>query len=470
MSKSSLTSWFIILVAGLLIPGCVYIPPLGRQFTEEARNQIVVGTTTKAQVRELLGKPDLLEDERFHVYAAIESAGLLIFIAPAPGGGIFPVPLDLKHYLVLLEFDDRNVVKRYELEAAKEMLYEGAIPVERTPRPPLGERKLAFTGEGSDLFGFRTGVGFTSVAFSPDGKLLAGGGFKLVGWALSSKRIWVQDLATRQLRTIETADYDRLVFSPDFTRVALLKRSVRILNLETRNTLAVFSGHGDSSFWTLEGASCLAFDPQSSFVATGGYRGRVKIWDSRTGKEVRSLQAHDGAVVSIAYSPDGRWIATSGRDRMLKLWDPRRAQELAAVKGIVGAVRFSPRGDLLAVNRGNHVEIWQINLLKGAAPPALGLQLLDVFLLPYFGPKYPIDPTVDFSPDGNSLAASNGALVIYDIRNRLRTVRLTPLGQIFHYLSSNDAVWALSFSPDGAWLAAGTNLGVYLWSTRFQRE
>ncbi len=89
------------------------------------------------------------------------------------------------------------------------------------------------------------------------------------------------------------------------------------------------------------------------------------------------------------------------------------------------------------------------------------MQLYDVFLLPYFsGTITPL--TLDFSPDGKLLAASNGSVVVYDIDKRRKAGRLIPTGVFVHYDTSvNDAAYALLFSPDGKSLVMGTKEGIY---------
>lgn len=455
-----------ILLAILASWGCIYLPPIGPQFTEEKQTRIIAGATGKDEVVKLLGKPDLLEDKRFFLYRRSRESGTIIFFGVHPGGGIFPVPINWDRFVILLEFDDRDVVKRYEIEAAKESLY-GTTPEGMTSLRSLVERELVFKGETRDFLGFATGIGFNSVHFSPDGKFLGAGGFKLVGGTFSSKQIWIKNLETGQLRSIETGNYQKAIISPDFTRAALLERSVTVLDLNTGKTLAVFTRHGDSSFWTVEGASCLAFDAQSSLVATGGYKGLIKIWDSRTGEELRSFQGHDGAVFSIAYSLDGRRLATSGRDETVSLWDAGTGHMLATLKGKTGTVRLSPDGNILAINRGRYVELWQANAITEESPEAPTMRLVDVVLLPFFQPNWPVEQSLDFSPNGRFLAAGQGGMVVYDIPNVRTDSRVIPSGEILHNVSVNDAVLSLAFSSDGTRLAIGTTGGVYLWRLRF---
>jgi hypothetical protein len=95
-----------------LFIGCLYVPPVGRQIGNEELKTIEIGSTTKAEVTNLLGKPDLLENERFYVYEAGQNFGyIVVFIDP---GGIGS--LSEERYRLLFEFNVNEVVKRYHIE------------------------------------------------------------------------------------------------------------------------------------------------------------------------------------------------------------------------------------------------------------------------------------------------------------------------------------------------------------------
>ena len=67
----------VVLHVTLITSGCVPIPylPSEEQLAKETEARLVVGTTTKAQVLELHGKPDLLEQGRFLLYRVNQHSG-----------------------------------------------------------------------------------------------------------------------------------------------------------------------------------------------------------------------------------------------------------------------------------------------------------------------------------------------------------------------------------------------------------
>jgi WD40 repeat protein len=455
------------LLAALCGPaGCLYVPPLGKQFTEERQARIVVGETTRAAVVEMLGEPDILDTPQLSVYSLNRSAGTLILVlAGGYQAAIVALPLNQKLFSVLLHFDDRDIVDRYEIEAGARRLDASVLPTGESVSPGAAGRELLFTGTSRDVLGFRTGVAFNALAFGAHGRLLGAGGYKNVGGQLSPKQVWIKDLATGELRMLSVPAYRQVAFSPDLGQVAALKRRVTVVETATGRTITVFKGHGDEFFWRARGASALAFAPGGDAIATGGLQGDVQVWDPVSGAERLAFQAHDGAVRALAWSPNGHWLATSG-ERTVRLWDARSAVQLAKLPGsaqrLAKSLVFSPDSGTLAINQGTHVELWRIGPGPGTPPEGVAVVLDDVFLLPYFESDWPPAPDLAFSPGGDWLAASNGGLVLYDIAARRMAARVTP-SDFQQAWNENDAVLAIACSPDGTGLVTGSLEGVHWW-------
>lgn len=129
-------------------------------------------------------------------------------------------------------------------------------------------------------------------------------------------------------------------------------------------------------------------------------------------------------------------------------------------------IAFSPKGNILAVNKGTHVELWTV-LQRGTdilspAHNQIG-ELLDVFLLPS-GDIYG-SGQLSFSSDGNKIAATNGGnVVIWDISQsrELRRLSSPKMNNI------DDAVFFtdVAFSFESDYLAVAAETGVYLCSVQ----
>ena len=65
----------------------------------------------------------------------------------------------------------------------------------------------------------------------------------------------------------------------------------------------------------------LAFSPDGERLASAGGDGAVKVWNSKTGKVIQTLNAHPDFVSSVAFHPDGKHLASVGADQQVKVWD-----------------------------------------------------------------------------------------------------------------------------------------------------
>ncbi len=126
-----------------------------------------------------------------------------------------------------------------------------------------------------------------------------------------------------------------------------------------------------------------SFSPDGTRIVTGGWmtadgRGRVKVWDARTGAAVEpfELKGHTGYVNSVSFSPDGTRIVTASGDRTVKLWDARTGAELLELKGHTGFVMsaaFSPDGTRIVSGgcgeggKPGEVIVWDARI--GKEPP-----------------------------------------------------------------------------------------------------
>jgi WD40 repeat protein len=90
-----------------------------------------------------------------------------------------------------------------------------------------------------------------------------------------------------------------------------------------------------------------AFTSEGAYLVSGSEDRTVKIWESATGKEIRTLR-HDGEVKAIALSPDNKMILAGDAKGTVTLWETAtgKAQGKLAIKqmGSIESLAFSPGG------------------------------------------------------------------------------------------------------------------------------
>jgi WD40 repeat protein len=121
----------------------------------------------------------------------------------------------------------------------------------------------------------------------------------------------------------------------------------------------------------------IAITPDGKQALAGNEEGTIKLWDVSSGKEIRTLKGHVGAVTSVAISPDGKMAASGGLDKTVKLWDLGTGMEIRTFVGHTAAVTgvtFSPDGKfLLSGSLDKSIKQWDVQT---------GRQIGDVLLTP----------------------------------------------------------------------------------------
>jgi WD40 repeat protein len=181
----------------------------------------------------------------------------------------------------------------------------------------------------------------TSVAFQADGFLIASGA------ADGSLKVWDMISASEQPALAEANDQTpigSLAFSPDGTLLAAGDGSRLRL--------------WDTATWTLQteleteisDISCISFRPDGAALVYGGADPAVWVWDLTNSNQVL-LEGHIGTVSALAFSPEGDLIASADAEAV-RLWDAIAGAKLATLASPsdqgVNSVAFKPDGTLLA--------------------------------------------------------------------------------------------------------------------------
>jgi WD40 repeat protein/tRNA A-37 threonylcarbamoyl transferase component Bud32 len=275
----------------------------------------------------------------------------------------------------------------------------------------------------------------TAVAWHPDGKSLASGG------ADATLRLWDAGRGT-SLATLRghTAGVTAVAFHPRDNRLAStagehLSGELKLWDLATRKA------HSGQAWHNLLAA--VAFSPDGTVLVTAGRDGSVTAHDAATLKPVRTFEGPTQRTVpwsSVAISADGHWVAAGSPDGLVSVWDRATGQGFftaltATEAGVSGLAFAGPAGRILAAAAAdNTAQGW----FTRSGKPAFTLR----------GHTRAVR-AVACSPDGLCLATAS-----LD-----RTVKLWDLGRRDDDLTlrwPNQGVTSVAFSRDGARLASTT--------------
>jgi WD40 repeat protein len=206
------------------------------------------------------------------------------------------------------------------------------------------------TRDGRLLKSFLTQVPVLDVRFSADGSSVAG--------ACSDCTVRVWDLQTahgEKCFTGHESCVTAVTFSADGEHV--------ISAATTFDEPALDAGeNGDSPTLSTIASSWPEGPTRSRQTADKDHS--LRVWDFRSGKEVRRLPGHPGGSMCLAMSSDGRCIASGGWDNTVRLWDFESGEILAAFTGhtnIITQVAFSRCGRyLVSSSVDGSVRIWRL--------------------------------------------------------------------------------------------------------------
>ena len=326
--------------------------------------------------------------------------------------------------------------------------------------------------EDGDTLSIHLVVYVSSIAFSPDGKLLASAGVS--GHVVPSPGgVILWDVETRQQINSILGGKSSVAFSPDGKLILggsdSYFSSIRLWNIESQQEAGGFDAsngefspdgktlvayaHGGIHFWDIASRteigtfqradiSALTFGPDGKTLASVGglfQGGGVQLWDVERQVSLGQLPG----VLSVTISPNGKLLAAGGDP--VRIWDIASQQqigELESANDLVRAVTFSPDGRILASSQFDEIRLsdvasqQQVGLLQGHSSQVFALA---------------------FSPDGGILAsASFERIRLWDVASQQQVGMLPSLGLI-------------NFSPDGAILAVGSPQVVQLWDVASQQ-
>jgi WD40 repeat protein len=315
------------------------------------------------------------------------------------------------------------------------------------------------------------------LAVSPNGKVLASG----FCWRDPGViRLW-NLAAGKEVRRLRghLGDVSSLAFSPDGKVLASLgrDRTLRRWDIETGEELDPQVGHQAA-------VKAITFSPDGRFLASGGADRTVRLWDPVTGREVQRFGASREVVHGLAFLgdadtllsqndvvPQGECSFRSEDDALVRfrLWDVaggRKRRHFTVRKTFIRPMAFSPARQTLAYLGSRVCTRTTETGFEGYTPirllhPASGKER--AWKTNLHGTK-----AMAFSPDGSLLAVVGdyiamrryGEVSLWDVNTGKEHWKHTIRFQSFR---------AVAFSPDGKILATGGN-DIKLWDPATGKE
>lgn len=251
----------------------------------------------------------------------------------------------------------------------------------------------------------------TSMVYAPDGKTIA-----MVNLSDNTVQLWSPGTGKHKA-TFKHANADRgydissVAYSPDGQTLATAgghykdhKGTVYLWHAQTRKRKIIYEGP--------DYISSVAYSPDGRMIATGSWNGKIQVWHTVTGEELKAISTkHKGGVKSLVYSPDGKTIASGGgyRDDIVQLWNATTGKHKTRLRGhtkTVASVVYSPDGKTIASgSTDGTVRFWDAITGEHKATFTAHTDIVSVV----------------YSPDGQTIAtrSTDGTVTLWEIKPTL---------------------------------------------------
>ena len=230
-----------------------------------------------------------------------------------------------------------------------------------------------------------------------------------------------------------------VAFSPNgqYVLSGSYDKTIKLWETATGREIRTFKGHSDL-------VNSVAFSPDGRYLISGSKDGTIRLWEVETGKQVRTWHGHEAGVYSLVFSSNGRYILSGGVEykAQIKLWEAATGKLLRSFSGhsdLVYSVALSPNGQYAISGSQDHTaKIWdvatgrEIRTLKGHSNNVR---------------------SVAFSPDGRYALSCS-------IDKTVKLWEVATGNEVRTFLGHPSYVNSVAFSPDGRYIFSGGSQGV----------
>lgn len=210
--------------------------------------------------------------------------------------------------------------------------------------------KKGFKNEQALLAHINKAARVKSVAFSPNGLILASGdenGIIKLWQVKTGKLLKILKGHKASINSISFSHNGRLLLSG--SGGVRNDNSIRLWEIKSGKLLKILNAHRAK-------VVSVSFSANDKLLASGSYDKTIKLWEVDSGKLLNTLKGHKGWITSIVFSPNGKLLASA--DDTIKIWQVNNSKLLRTIKAHkynVASLTFSPDGKLLASGSDNAI-------------------------------------------------------------------------------------------------------------------
>ncbi|KAF2153817.1 WD40 repeat-like protein [Myriangium duriaei CBS 260.36] len=299
-----------------------------------------------------------------------------------------------------------------------------------------------WNAESGDMLSTLVGYDFygSCATFSPDGSILA----SVSSDVIHMWNAWSGD----ELHELQSDDVARITFSPDGELIAAgcYNGQIRLWKTKTGKDIMTVTGPRCR-------ASDVEFSPNGKMIAAA-FEHEIRLWDIQTGQQKNCYQGHEGLIRVFSFSPDSKMIASSSVDCTVRLWATKPENETALSQGRRRSdtfdqesfsdhskITFSPGGNMVVTAFEGITQLWDIKTCE------------QIFQIPGNARTLRM---VTFSPDESVLAFAynNEPITLWKIQTRRPNMTFC--------MENESPIRTLAFSPCGTKMATASYDSIFV--------